>query len=247
VALDFLALLLAELEAHGARYTVAAVGMNADAELPVAAPGGTEAAFDMRLTDRDVILVRDGVAATAAGGGTYVHFLSFPIGGAGGATLKFNRGYVMADVTVPGGRPVRIVDAHLEVGGSLLGTIQEQQARELAVALAPIGGPVVLAGDFNSPASGMGTASYHLLTTTDGSAAPFGDAWNDAGVGDGFTCCVDIHTAGGGPSSRIDLVLHRGPVAATSATVYGLTPPNPTPSGLWPSDHFGMSARLEVR
>ena len=57
VVLDFLALLMAEIDARGGGYRVVGEAINADAELPVAdAQGGV---YDLRLTDRDVILARD--------------------------------------------------------------------------------------------------------------------------------------------------------------------------------------------
>jgi endonuclease/exonuclease/phosphatase family metal-dependent hydrolase len=245
VELDFLQLLLDATSRLGGSYQLAVIGQNADEELPATAIDGTT--FDIRLTDRDAILVKDGVTFAPAPGGAFPTAFSLPIGGPGGATLVFKRGFVSADVT-RGGKTVRVVDSHLEVG-TLLGRIQEQQARELLAALAPMGGPMILAGDFNSPADGMGTTSYSLLTTTAGSPSPFRDTWLFRQVPDmtfgEFTCCLGIADADPAslPQERIDLILFRGGMLPVEVSLVG---PRRTPSGLWGSDHLGVSAELQI-
>src|SRR5262245_47977674 len=59
VALDFLATLMTEIDALGGGYRVAGESPNADVELPVS--DGAGGMFDLRLTDRDVILARETV------------------------------------------------------------------------------------------------------------------------------------------------------------------------------------------
>ena len=60
VQLDYLAILLANLNQHGVHYAAVAIVTNMDIELPM--PTGTPAVFaDVRLTDHDVILARVGV------------------------------------------------------------------------------------------------------------------------------------------------------------------------------------------
>jgi hypothetical protein len=46
--------------------------------------------------------------------------------------------------------------------------------------------------------------------------------------------------------SRIDLVLIRDGVRARTAEVIGVDPALRTPSGLWPSDHAGVVARVMI-
>ena len=57
---DFLAILLEALEERGLDYEVAANVQNVDAEVPIVWPGSPNGLADIRLTDRDVILVRSG-------------------------------------------------------------------------------------------------------------------------------------------------------------------------------------------
>ena len=115
------------------------------------------------------------------------------------------------------------------------------QAQSLLTALAPIQGPLILAGDFNSP---PGTHSYPIITRS------FKDAFlQAANDGKGFTCCQadDLRNPASTANERIDLILSRGAVRVKSVEVVGADPvTGRTPSGLWPSDHFGVFARLEV-
>jgi len=64
VVLDFLATLMAEIDALGGGYRVAGESPNADVELPVS--DGAGGVFDIRLTDRDVILARDTVRLSSS-------------------------------------------------------------------------------------------------------------------------------------------------------------------------------------
>ncbi|MES1208184.1 MAG: endonuclease/exonuclease/phosphatase family protein [Pseudomonadota bacterium] len=254
VSLDFLQLLQDALAARGASYRATVIGTNADEELPAIDQDGSP--LDVRLTDRDVILVKESLDSTPGPAAIFQTFAFLPVGGAGGTTLRFRRGYVSADVTT-GGKTVRIVNSHLEVGG-LLGRFQEDQARELASSLAATsGGQVILAGDFNSRPEGTGTASYALLTTKAGSSAPFRDVWpfrqpHPMGqafpllmtVSTDFTCCLNIDSPNAVTQERIDLILFRGGVEPADA---GVVDTARTPSGLWPSDHLGVFAEFKLR
>jgi endonuclease/exonuclease/phosphatase family metal-dependent hydrolase len=249
VELDFLELLVAELQKRDLPYQTITVGTNADEELPALDAAGAH--IDVRLTDRDVLLVRDGITAVEGPKGIFPTALTAPIGGAGGTTLTFHRGFVSADVTIDG-KKVRVINSHLEVG-ALQGRAQEQQARELIERIGPYPGPAILAGDFNSPPDGTGTRSYALLTTESGLATKFRDTFQfrtgklaaELGSMTDFTCCIDLTASGAPtPSSRIDVIFFRGAVYPLDMAV---VPPERTAGGLWPSDHLGVFARLELR
>jgi hypothetical protein len=47
-------------------------------------------------------------------------------------------------------------------------------------------------------------------------------------------------------STRIDLILTLGNIRPKNAAIFGADPFSKTPSGLWPSDHAGVAARLKV-
>jgi endonuclease/exonuclease/phosphatase family metal-dependent hydrolase len=233
---DLLALLQAELLARGLDYgDPAVVAVHTDTEMPgIDAAGAT---FDLRLTDRDAIFVRRGIAVTNPRAADFPTFIALPVGGSpGGIPVKLKRGYATVDVNVAG-TPFTFVETHLEVGGRA-SIFQEAQANDLVKALAGITGSVVVAGDFNSAAAGTTTRSYTTVTNV------FTDAWAQVNAADpGFTCCSDI-AAQPAPTERIDLILFRGNVEAVSATRVGLTAR--TPGGLSASDHQGVAATLNV-
>lgn len=233
VHLDFLAVLLDSLDARGLDYTVASQVENADVELP-AARSQTEF-FDVRLTDRDVILARSDVVTSGEGGAGFNTIVPYEL--APGDTVWFERGYTWVDATVEETQ-FTFVNTHLEISADgQLTAFQAAQASELIDQFAAAT-PVVLVGDFNT---GPGDHPYGLLT------GAFTDAWSSLGAGEGFTCCQgEFLSTTGDLSSRIDLVLFRGGVSALSAEVVGDELADRTPSGLWPSDHAGVVATLRI-
>jgi endonuclease/exonuclease/phosphatase family metal-dependent hydrolase len=238
VVLDFLALLMTEIDARGGGYRVVGEATNADAELPVAdAEGGI---YDLRLTDRDVILARD----TAQSGYFNVdHFdaaFEFPVGGGDGVKLKTVRSVSWVDADVGGAR-FTFANTHLEIQSVLTTTIQVGQAVEMMNTLRAIPGPILLLGDLNSA---PGETSYVLVDSR------FDDAWPAArGTETGFTCCQagDLLNPDSTAVSRIDLIWQLGRFRVNQAEVRGSDPAmGRTPSGLWASDHLGVSAHVEL-
>ena len=196
-----------------------------------------------RLADRDVVIARDDVRTTNPRTGTFRTIVSFPFAG---SVLPVARGWGSADVHV-GKASFRFVNSHLEAFG-IPGVDAEQvrvaQAGELLAAQAALSArvgelPMVYVGDYNSRAPDA--PAYALLLAGVGS-----DAWRDHPRDSGATCCFDATlTDPTDPlTSRIDLVLHGNGVRAARARVVGDDPGDRTASGLWPSDHAGVVARL---
>jgi Endonuclease/Exonuclease/phosphatase family len=235
VALDFLATLMTEIDALGGGYRVAGESPNADVEIPVSDGAGGQ--FDLRFTDRDVILARDPVQTANFTTMQYSAKFSFMAGGSGGVPVAATRGWCRVDATVADAH-FTFADTHLEV--QALQTIQTMQAMELLAAIKDIPDPVLLLGDFNSE---PGMNSYPMLT------GPFRDAYVQSGNSDpGLTCCQqpDLKNATSTADGRIDLVLNRGRFRVNDVAVTGTDPTtNKTPDGLWPSDHFGVLAHVE--
>jgi hypothetical protein len=234
VALDFLALLMAEIEARGGGYGIVGEATNAEAEVPV--DDGAGGLFDLRLTDRDVILARNGVETW---GFTQVSFAAkaeFTAGGAVPLALTRSVSWAGADV---GGAVFTFANTHLEIQS--LEVIQVAQAVEMMNALQTLEGPTLLLGDLNSD---PGEASYLLADTR------FDDAWPAArGSEVGFTCCqaADLRNPDSTAANRIDQVWQLGRFRVTGAEVRGSDPSTGrTPDGLWASDHFGVSAHVEL-
>lgn len=247
VEMDFLPLLRAALAARGLHYTVGATTTNADVEGPTftldanCVPINPTSDFtDIRLTDRDVILVKASdpdVAQTGSANGHYAAQLSLPLGG---GTAEFTRGWASVSLTVEGKR-VQIFNTHLEVENpAAAGAVQVAQGNEaIAGPLATGDGAVIALGDYNSAADGSTTATYGNLI-----ASGLIDSWSVLHPGDaGLTCCHDqnLLEAAASFSSRIDLVLSKGPIRPLASTIVG-SRYTPLATGLatWPSDHAGV-------
>jgi endonuclease/exonuclease/phosphatase family metal-dependent hydrolase len=248
VAYDFVQLLLTELATRGVEYVTAATSVNTDVELPAADKDTTP--FDVRLTDRDVILARKGLQVLSQQTGTFQSHLKFtiPFGVPMGAPVDLVRGYARVEAELNGAR-FTFANTHLEVGGgggndqakALLGPLQEGQAHDLLTLLMPVTGPLILVGDFNSAADGSTTMSYGII------AARFNDAYARVNPGmPGFTCCSAIDGAQSMANQRIDIVFYRGGVDAKTVEIVGTDPAKRSMSGLWPSDHAGVVANVEV-
>jgi len=236
VVYDFLSLLMAELEAQGGGYRVAGDAPNGEAALPVS--GGAGASFELRVTDRDVILARDTVQTSNFVSVPYSTTLKFTVGGTGGIPVEFARSASRLDAVV-GDAQFTFANTHLEI--EMVPTIQLSQAEQLLDVFAGVPGPVLLLGDFNSA---PGTNSYQRIVSK------FVDVYPAmAGGAPGSTCCqtADLRNAESTAAERIDLVLTRGRFRADNVSIVGTDPVTArTPKGLWPSDHFGVAATVEL-
>jgi len=240
VELDYLQILLNALAARGLHYEVVVQSTGFDAELPSAL------GIDVRHTDREVILVRADLLTadlklSNAQAGNFVTNCIIPAG-AVLPPITIRRGWVAVDAKIRG-KEFRFISTHLD-GDCLPFTplIQLAQAAEVVSGPGATTLPLVLVGDLNSPADGTGVTYNSLI------ASGFGDTWNDIGLGNGFTCCQDPDLLNG-PSvlqDRIDFVMYRGPFTTLSAETVGDNPAQKTQSGLWPSDHAGVIARLRL-
>jgi endonuclease/exonuclease/phosphatase family metal-dependent hydrolase len=257
---DFLQILLDALAARGASYAAVNVGLRADVEAPsfTGSPfdgsmGGT--VRDVRLTMRDVILMRadKGIVVSGSGDAIYTQNLSVTVAG---VELNFDRGYQWIDARV-GHQRLRFVNTHLEAFSSDLALAQ---ASELLAAAVPAHRDVVFVCDCNSdplndsvkPADTVPhKAAYDLITGAGG----FTDEWlrwapPEAGWTSGLSETVDDAT-GDGFDHRIDMVFARSASGAgfrvDRGAVTGTDVADRDPvTGLWPSDHAGVVLRLRL-
>jgi Ca2+-binding RTX toxin-like protein len=189
-----------------------------------------------------------------AQGGNFATNVSFELGG---NEIPILRGWNSVDVQV-WGQDVRVINAHLETDNPAIpafGMVQMAQATELVGPGGPTDTemPVIMVGDFNSPADGSGTATYDILV-----GAGFTDAWSQTDPGDpGYTWSQNDDLRGDpvtsypppvGDLQRIDLVLHRGDLMARSVerVMKPVTPTDPVNGPLWPSDHAGVAATIGI-
>jgi len=133
---------------------------NADLEAPRPNPASPVGFTDVRLTDRDVILVREPLAnrfSNPQDGHYQAQFTAVsPV-----ASFTFTRGWASSDYVIALGRTVRIFNTHLET--SAAAPVQVQQGVEAAGIIGSSPYPVVALGDFNSAADGSTTPTYANL------------------------------------------------------------------------------------
>ncbi|MFK7887448.1 MAG: endonuclease/exonuclease/phosphatase family protein [Gammaproteobacteria bacterium] len=237
--MDFLAMYLQALGERGLNYVVVASVDNADIELPLITDDSLD---DIRLTDRDVLLVRGDLTFDEAETGNYSDNVEINLSG---AVINFNRGYTRAAVTI-GGVEYVVLNTHLEVGGQP--EVQGAQADELIAMLASETRPVLVMGDINASPQDPPVQAYARLAT-----AGYVDIWNERVVDDndpGLTCCFSETLDDPAPAfaERIDVIVARTgrstSLAGVEATVLGTT--QQTASGLWPSDHAGVVTTMRV-
>ncbi len=241
VRYDQLALLLEALTARGVSYTPVVVNQLMAAEAPLSA----ELLFG--ILDQDVILVRAGIDASNPQKQRFSDAATFVLHTPGGDVPAL-QGWASVDVNIAG-KTFRLVDTHLQSAfKGVPQTLQAQiaQAGELVQALKSTDLSVVLCGDFNSNAD---PGKEHFPTTDMVLAAGFTDAWRATNADKGNTWPLhheDPFQPLAGPYERIDLIFARG-LRVVSAERTGFRLSDRTASGLWPSDHAGVVAVVEIQ
>jgi endonuclease/exonuclease/phosphatase family metal-dependent hydrolase len=233
VTYDFVELLLGELRNLGLHYEVAAKNDN----LPVLLP--SIQGNLVRFLDRDVILKRKGIGLKVVRKQIANFNTNFEVQ-IGGEMIEIVRGWSSIDVKAHK-RTFRVINTHLDPASP---DVQAAQANELLKGPADTKLPLILLGDLNSNADGTGTPTYGQLLD-----AGFKDAWNEAGKGDGFTCChdPDLLNAISTLSERIDYILFKNGWKPIIAKVVGEAQCDRTPTALWPSDHAGVVASFVIK
>jgi hypothetical protein len=203
--LDVLPVLMGELEARGLHYREVARVRNADVELPLLT-SDAPAFDDVRLTDFDVILARADVEVKETRTGNYVAHRK--VRRPGQEPVALPRGWASVAAKVEG-RTYRFVSTHLEPAQDEHGLrVQVAQAGELIRALHGEPLPVVLVGDFNTPANLglMGAPTYRELLL-----AGYVDVWTHR-QGSTRPEGADLALEMPALAERLDLVLVRKPV-----------------------------------
>jgi len=245
-AYDYLALLLAELEARGLSYRAVVVEELFDAE--VTGVFTDRAPLDVRYTDRIAILARTDLdtsqlkldAAQSVEFGVNISF-SHPILG----MVTVPRGWTAVDVKMRG-KNYRFINSHLESFQPPI--VNFAQAAELLQVPANTSLPVILVGDFNSDAENPADPFIAYPTLLGGG---FSDVWEAVRPLDpGHTWGLFLIDPSPGnftdPTQRLDLVLVRGAITPAGADVVGedAVADVTSPSGFRPSDHAGVVASV---
>jgi len=232
VAYDFLALLQKEIKARGLHYKAAVTQQEADFEVP------TSLNYDLRLTMRDVILVRTGkdakVKVTKTLKRNYANNLTVNVPS---GPIQSLRGWTAVDAKA-GGRSFRFVNTHLEAYG---GELREKQAKELLRGpLASKKKDIILVGDLNSDARDADPEGLAFKAIR---AGGFVDAFKKAPATSGQSEKLDNPTST--LKRYIDHIMSRPALKTVKTRVVGNRPADRI-SGLWPSDHAGTVATLRL-
>ncbi len=238
VELNYVQLLQKKLAARGLYYFVVAESVGEDVELP------TEDGAILRVTDRQVILAsfEDGFTFCNPQDSNFMTRLVIPVAG---LPFLLIRGWASIDVKTPLSK-FRFITTHLELGSV---PVQLAQVSELLLGPCSTDIPIIIAGDFNSDASGSGSATYNYLLN-----AGLEDSWVTAGEGAGCTCCqeTDLRNQVSDLDERIDLILYRGGFRVLKAKTLGdrlkdrVPPQTPGMAPMWPSDHAGVSTTFLI-
>jgi endonuclease/exonuclease/phosphatase family metal-dependent hydrolase len=248
--------LLTALAARNQHYTVIAALKEFEGEAPSAL--GIEIGF----ADFDVLIARTDVSVSELKVSNiqaqhFVTILTFPNPILGQVTIP--RGWISVDGKLRG-KDFRFVTTHLE---GFDPRVQAQQATELVQGPGNTNLPVIMAGDFNTAplasfavpgcSSSGGSPATNLAYNIIASGG-FADAWTILHPSDlGFTWplhCEDPFTPSITPDQRLDLVLFRNGqtgLDVLTTDLIGNMPSDLMASGLWPSDHAGVTSvfRLE--
>lgn len=260
--LDYFALLTEALESRGLYFDVASTSTNMDIELPVAVlddQGNLIGMDDLRLTDYDVVLVRRDVPWTAPANGIFAAAMPVFIGESEVPVFMKPSGWASVDITFKG-NSYRFVNTHLEPADVLpdggvhpdLAYLQAMQLEELLGIVDASPHPVIMVGDFNSDDDGSTTETYQTVRE-----AGFVDAWL---IGRPHSTGYTANQSSGLLNEtselfhRIDFIFYRDEFTirkgklrgSVAAEVLGEEQSDRTESGLWPSDHAGVSATLRI-
>jgi endonuclease/exonuclease/phosphatase family metal-dependent hydrolase len=266
--IDYLDTLLDALASRGLHYSVVAATNDYEAAAPGIVDwtviGGSPVPMlqDITLVDRDVILMRSDLPASMLSISNVQqqqrfpkeHCLNIPLGA--DQELTIWRGWNSVDVQVCG-EEFRLIETHLEDYNPAIpptGLLQMAEAQDLLTGPANTTMPVVMIGDFNSRADGLGTQTYSTLV----GAGMFTDTWSTLHSGEAGDTWGDNPTLRGTPidpaddPQRIDFVLYRGDLHGRSMETFvepvPLDPTSTTPDTdpLWPSDHLGITATIAL-
>ncbi|HEX5817381.1 MAG TPA: endonuclease/exonuclease/phosphatase family protein [Gemmatimonadales bacterium] len=237
---DFLAIFTEELAKRGLPYklvdslplTYAPIPISELFALPL--PPGTIFAT---YYDRDALFVRKNVAVANVVADTFAVGLN--------EVVYQSRGFIAADLTLRG-KTWRYIGTHPEP--SWPAGSNPTQISELLDAANGTGLPVIIAGDLNL----LPTSTWYAQLTGAGFIDLLQQQYGSTAAG--YTCCQDdpaLRNTSPTLVKRIDYVMAR-PAAGYGLgpfdiEVFGDEPTDRSATGMWPSDHAGLLAKLVLQ
>ena len=227
--------LLKALRAAGAPYREVAGRDWFDFEAPTALN------YDIRITQRDVILVRNKskVSIKKSFRGGFRNILKVPTQA---GTAEQKRGWVGVD-GVLAKRKFRFVTTHLEAYSP---DVADKQMQELLKSSGPLGSKKkqsILMGDFNSAPAG--NANDRGTNRADSAYYSAIDGGFRNQLPKRKTCCFaeDLHSTADRLETWIDHILVRPKIKLVKSGIIGTK----QVGGLYPSDHAGITATLRLK
>lgn len=233
VEYDFIEILLHELEKLGLCYKAVAINNNFSGTLP------SSTINLVSLQDRDVILVRKSSKIQIIDK-QEANFVNNSAVSIGGQQITILQGWSYIDAYFKGIK-FRLLNTHLDAASE---DIRLKQVNELITGPGNTSLPLIFIGDFNSDANNNGITYEQLIL------AGFEDAWNIAGIGEGFTCCQDsdVLNSFSTLNTRIDLIVFKNfeYIDVEMIEVVGDKQEDRTRTRLWPSDHASVVAKFDI-
>ncbi|MDH5185103.1 MAG: endonuclease/exonuclease/phosphatase family protein [Gammaproteobacteria bacterium] len=250
---DYLADVMDALSEQGLSYKVAGMVTNVDQELPAFGTidgSNIPSLFDVRLTDRDVILVKENVTVSEVTPYNFIYNLIYPsiVG-----DIEYIRGAIAVTARVRG-EDYRLVNTHLEIrGNDQVAAIQALQMQEIQALLAAENRAIIVMGDLNSDPAHTPDVVYGFPTPYQQMAlAGYVDVWDKGGRGTGLTCCRSelLNDFDLSLTERIDYIYTRSASGnesfATAGKAKAETLSDITDGGFWYSDHEGLYAKIKM-
>jgi len=229
VTYDFIDIVLEALEERGLKYEVAARNNNATAKFRDSNDNLVS------FLERDAILIRKDckLKVLRKQKANFKTNLVVPIAG---QPFTILRGWSSIDVKIDG-QVFRMINTRLDPS---VEAIRNAQATEILQGPANTHLPVVITGDMNAIPN---STTYNLFTNLG-----FKDVWHEVGEGFGFTAEQDADLLNNVSelTERIDYVFFKNGWKPIKADLVGEEQSDRTFTGLWPSDHAGLSARLKL-
>ena len=242
VLFDYLRIFRRALKTYGLRYDVAGKIQNVDIELPMIVSQNPLAFADIRVTDYDVILVKRGVKVSNVVEKNFQ--VTLPIETMG---IEIPRGFVAINATV-NGRTYRFANTHIEPFSQI---VKLAQTQEFLSYFQNETLPLIMVGDFNTPAT-HGPA-YNMIVGQN-----YLDVWTQnlqpsPSNPNGYTNPhdSDLRNTNIKLDQRIDIIFAKNAngsqnIGPVYAEVTGDELDDRTATGLWPSDHAGVVATLNM-
>ncbi len=244
---NMLADLMAALNDQGAHYQVAKLKQQWAIPLVPGYIWQTNTFVCVGVIDYIAVLARTdlpNLVITQTDAQDYQHILYFPVPGTNPqAFLPWPRAWISVDATF-NGKPFRFINSHLESVNVF--NLRQLQGEELRLGPANTSLPVIVAFDSNAQAA----PEPQDPTYVDFMSAGFVDVWSARYPNlPGYTSGQDqfLTNYESNLNTRIDLILLQGPIVPQRIALFGVTPDSKTPGGLWPSDHAGVAAQLNVQ